>query len=349
MPIGNPQDDVMTESSWVSLVESLIWPITVLVLVLALRRQIGDFLSAVGGRITHVSVMSVEIGLAVATETVPAWRGYGGEDLRGLVAAQQVNDSYFYTLRQSLQVPGTADFFVVDLRSGDRKEWLTSRLYIFTYVLSRMKGVRCVVFIATRGDIGRSFLGVAGSEELLHALAGAQPWLRLAQLQAESGQVGKLPDPAESSLPSAGTLPANALIAGDVNGWWQNQRANPLAADPLSVARRFLELVQWVQPTGSSDPQGGWLQLPDVPGRDKTWEHASWINASDLIDGALRDAVQPDSYVLDDRSWSADKRVQAVAQARGDFVALLTPSHRFERLVDRRSLLEALGTATTEM
>lgn len=65
----------MTESSQVSLTDFLVWPITMLILVLALRRQIGAFLSAVGGRITHVSVLSVQIGLAVATETAPPWRG----------------------------------------------------------------------------------------------------------------------------------------------------------------------------------------------------------------------------------------------------------------------------------
>lgn len=45
----------VTEANWVGLIQQGMWPVTVLVLVLALRRQIGDFLSAVGGRITHVS------------------------------------------------------------------------------------------------------------------------------------------------------------------------------------------------------------------------------------------------------------------------------------------------------
>jgi hypothetical protein len=59
----------------------------------------------------------------------------------------------------------------------------------------------------------------------------------------------------------------------------------------------------------------------------------------------LRDAVRTDDYVLDDRSWSAVERVRTVAQTQDDFVALLGPGRRFERLVDRRSLLEELGKA----
>jgi hypothetical protein len=54
-----------------------------------------------------------------------------------------------------------ADFFVVDLKGDGRLEWLTSRLYLFTYLLHRLKGVRSVVFTATRGDIAGSYLGTA--------------------------------------------------------------------------------------------------------------------------------------------------------------------------------------------
>ena len=125
-------------------------------------------------------------------------------------------------------------------------------------------------------------------------------------------------------------------------------RANPLQADPLSISQQFLTLVQRVQPVGTPDPEGDWLQLPDIPGQDKTWEHATWIKASDLTDGMLRGAVQTDGYVLDDHSWSADERVRAVARTQGDFVALLGPGRRFERLVDRQSLLGELGKATVK-
>jgi hypothetical protein len=59
------------------------------------------------------------------------------------------------------EFPEQRTFFVVNLNSDSQKERLTSRLYLFTYVLSRMKGVRSIVFTASRGDVARSFLGVA--------------------------------------------------------------------------------------------------------------------------------------------------------------------------------------------
>jgi hypothetical protein len=61
----------VTEANWVGLIGQGMWPVTVLVLVLALRRQIGDFLTALGGRIKHLSVSSVTIELAEVTDWAP--------------------------------------------------------------------------------------------------------------------------------------------------------------------------------------------------------------------------------------------------------------------------------------
>jgi hypothetical protein len=130
--------------------------------------------------------------------------------------------------------------------------------------------------------------------------------------------------------------------------WWQNMRANPHQTDPLNVSKQFLEHVQRTQLAGVPEPENEWLPLPAAPGQGTIWEHATWITTADLTDGMLRDAVQPESYVLDDRSWSAEERVRAATKTQSDFVALLGPTWRFERLVDRRSLLEELGRSTVK-
>jgi hypothetical protein len=245
-----------------------------------------------------------------------------------------------------LLIPGTADFFVVDLKSDGRKEWLTSRLYLFTWVLSRMKGIRTIVFTATRGDAAHSYLGVARTEEILYALDTAEPWLRPARVQVEARQAGWQPIagyPPGTPAPTA--APPNVPFLQDIDEWWQSMQANPYS-DPLNISREFLECVQTKQPVSDPEPESEWLLLPNTQGQSPIWEHAAWITATDLTDGMLRDAIQPDSYVVDDRSWSAEERLRAVARTQSDFVALVGPSRRFERLVDRRSLLEELGKAT---
>lgn len=121
---------------------------------------------------------------------------------------------------------------------------------------------------------------------------------------------------------------------------------NQYHGDPLRIAQQFLQHILWVQPAGTDGPGSTWLRLPDKPGQGTTWEHATWITSSDLTGGILRDAVQGDSSLPDDRSWSTEEKVHKAAQARGDFLALLGPYNRFERLVDRRKLLEELGEVT---
>ena len=332
----------MTAENWTGLAKQALWPAVVLMLGLVLRKPMAAFLDGLADRVIKVSVMSVSIELVVAQPADPPWRGIGGDDVRGLVVAEQVNDSYFSTLREALRAPGSADYFVVDLRSGG-DEWLTSRLYLFSYLLGRLKGVRMAVFVATRGDVAARFLAVASVDAVMRALATAHPWLRRARLEVEANHVGRV-----SSVPSPPMGPANSTEWNeptDLDDWWAGMRSGSLYTDPLDVAQQFLSHLQWQQPPDAVDPDDNWLRLPDQPGRPTTWEHAAWLRPSDLTDGLLRDVVRPDWWVVDDRLWTAEDRVRAVAAAPGDYVALLSPTRRFDRLVDRRSLLTTLGEA----
>ncbi|WP_345529714.1 hypothetical protein [Nocardioides endophyticus] len=329
----------------------LAWPITILALGVVLRRQIGDFLSAIAGRVTGVSVFAVSFELAVATEVSPPWRSrHTDADVRGLVIAQDVNDSYFDSLRQTLLATGSADFIVIDLKSDGRQEWLTSRLSLFTYLLSRLKGVKAVVFVATRGDTSRTFLGIVDASDLVRVLGQQDARLRLAWLQTEAEQVGRLVDDGALGADPLRVPPTvEAAVPLDVDHWWGGVASGTALVDPLYVARRFLSRMQW-QPQSPIPPDvpAGWLQLPEAPGRPVTWEHASWIEAAHLTDGFLAPVVRPDDCLVDNSGWSSSDRVRAVASARGEFVALLSPSYRFERLVDRRALLEELGRSSVE-
>jgi len=254
-----------------------------------------------------------------------------------------------WTLRESLSSVDSADFFVVDLKSEKSKEWLTSRLYLFTYLLGRLKGVRAVVFVATRGDTNKVFLGVAHADDLLRVLAENSPRFRVARLQAVAEAAGRLtPDSTNPATPT----PVNPKVdprAPDEDEWWRMQAASWTA---LALPERFLTRLQWTSPSPIPDPPPpGWLRLPknpDEPDGPETWEHASWVRATDLSNGFIAPIFRPEDCLVDDRSWSSSDRVREVARARGDFVALLSPGHRFERLIDRRALLESLGKVSVD-
>ncbi len=321
----------MDAQEWVALAGVLAWPTAAIVLGVVFRRPLGAFLASISGRVSKVSVMSVSVELAVAQSADPPWRGVGGEDVRGLVAAQMVNDSYFDTLRRALDVEGPTDYFVVDLRDGGR-EWLTSRLYLFAYILGYLKGTRAVVFLATRDDLPRAFLAVAPVENVLRRLAAQYPWFAEARSTVE-----------ETLIPSTTRiLPSGVAITHrqNVDEWRQGVRDGS-STSPLYIASTFLEQIQTtVAPVGAGEDE--WLAIPSKGGGE-AWEHGAWLRRRDLTDGFLREAACFECRVVDQISWSDEARAAAVAAAPGELVALVGAEREFLRLIDKNALLTALG------
>ncbi|MGC5172109.1 hypothetical protein ACLQ2Q_15815 [Microbacterium sp. DT81.1] len=363
----------MTAPDWVSLLGLIVWPVVAVVALILLREPIVDLFHGVGGRITSVSVASVSIELAVAVD--PPWTGMQGADVRHLVPADDVSDSFFNSLRQSLLSPGSADYFIVDLGGSGSREWLTSRLYLFTWILSRMKGVRAVVFLASREHVSRAYLGVASVAQLVLALEKAEPWLQLARWEAETAEMVK-PLPADrldlrqwqrpegspelladqnvncaycsQPLPVPRNISAQPSPPLDVDGWWRAAASSVdgVFRDPLGVGQAFIRAIQWTQPTGASEPGSGWLRLPASspdPATGAVWEHTRWLSESDLIDGTIRNVIEPDTSVINDRALSNRDRTRKIGLVESDFVALTSSSGRFEKLVDRSALLESIA------
>jgi hypothetical protein len=331
------------------LVESFLahglWPLATVIAVIILRPPVAELVRGLGGRITKVSVMSVSLELAEASEIRPAWTPHPGTDLRGLTEATMLNDSYSGTLLASLAQPGTMDFMVVDLGTGDA--WLTTRLFLFTALLERARGLRAVVFVHTRDHTSRMFLGVSRPAEVQQALTAAYPWIAdawtasiWAQLPTSDLPAPEQPDhrPAKERLRPAVAMegyPRDALADGQ--GQW-------LASQ---LGQGFLERVQ---SKSSPSPDAGWEPLPSSGDPPSKWEHASWITTADLTDGALKRAVHPDACIIDQLGWNDQDRVRAVLGADANYVAILSahPSGRFTRLIDRAALAaKALAAAVS--
>ncbi len=63
---------------------------------------------------------------------------------------------------------------------------LTSRLFILSVILSRMRGLRAFVFVETAGHIRRRFVGVCDSDAVHWQLASRFPWFEAALAHAEA-------------------------------------------------------------------------------------------------------------------------------------------------------------------
>jgi hypothetical protein len=197
--------------------------------------------------------------------------------------------------------------------------------------------------VKTKDEFGRVFLGVASIDDLLRGLAAAQPALRSARLEVEEGLVAGAPLP-PVARPAGASSPDLPAPRADIDEWWEKAKTGQVYADPLTIAKDFLEKLQWLQPADADGPGEGWLRLPSTDARPLSlWEHATWVRSRDLSQGALRTAVNPDSAVVSIRTWPADQRALAVAAEPGRFVALLSPSRRFENLIGRQSSRRGTG------
>ena len=288
------------------------WPVVVLVVLLVYRRPMGLFLAGLGARVTKLSVFKVQLELAAAEVSAPS---VVLNELRDTTQAA-ISDSSM-ALYAQVQDTSPADFAVIDLGVGD--EWITSRLYIAAALLERMRGLRAIVFVESRGALPGYLLAVAPAAIVRWSLAGRYPWLELAYAQAimqamqEAGQL----DPKTFA-------PGDSLVTTD-HGTLGGARAT-------TVTRAFLSSIQDWTANPAPSRTDEWVQLNGYR------ERAEWVTVALLRD--LLPAEHFDQQMPEMRDDPQAKRVRAVLRRRGPFVALVDPDGRFKRLVDRGALLE---------
>ena len=284
-------------SSFVDLVSALAWPLVILGAVLLLRRPLGSLLDDVGKRATKLSVFQVAVELATVPEVAPSWK-IAGDDVRQLTRAD-VFDSATMSLFQELSSAGASDYIVVDLGRGD--QWLSSRLYVFVVVLQRTRGLRSVVFTATKGEETGVFVGMAEPTRVRWALAIACPWLESAFGRAYA-----------QIVPPAVSPPATRFIVSDEGA------LEPWAANNL--VRAFLTELQYppAVPPAPGQPVPAivpgppeWIELPGTPaGQPPIWEHAAWLSVSFLEQIIGASGLAQNLAFTDSPDTSADERAE---------------------------------------
>ena len=292
-------------------VGTIVWPAVAVGTLVAFRRPLARFLDILGQRATKVSVYEVAIELATIPEFAPTWSS-GSTDVRQLTPAHAI-DSGSDTLFKQLTVNIAADYAIVDLGKGH--QWLTSRLFIFAVMLERMRGLRCFVFLETRGDVRRRFLGTASPDKVRWALARQYPWLEAAFAQAYSAIAAYAPETSN-----------DPYVFSDVSAL-QPQTSKTLI-------QNFLLKIQ-LTATPPVDGIETWESLSNGP---LLWERAKWLNG-DRLEQDLQGVLQ-DSWYLDSPDTPSAKRMEAILRREGPFVALVEEERRFKRLVDRQALLE---------
>jgi hypothetical protein len=302
----------------IRLIETLAWPMILLIVLLIFRGPLSAALEGLGGRVTRLSLLQVlEFELTPLPEATPDWEvlwGTSPADVRKLTSAA-VFDSYAQSLFQQLSEPGKAELAVIDLGDGDR--WLTSRLFLFSVLLERMRGVRCLALVATNDDVNRRLVGLVTPEEARWSLAHRYPWLE----RAFSFAYAKVAEGTHSFSVQRGALEP------------------PVA---MQVARSFLVAIQTsTSPSASEKCEWQKVSVTGGPGPQPAdlWEHTRWIRLGQLEDH-LGEVVDRRSWIVDDPSGSTGERTRQILMRRGPFVALVDEDRRLEAVVDRRELLD---------
>ncbi|HMB92874.1 MAG TPA: hypothetical protein VKP65_18635 [Rhodothermales bacterium] len=299
----------------VEIIEALAWPIVVAFALYLFRRPLIELVGQVARRAKRLTVYSVSIDLATMGALTPSWSA-GSVDVRQL-SPSHVFDSFSGSLFNELLDPREVHYAVIDLGSGDK--WLTSRLFIFAYVLEQAKGLRAFAFLEQAGGVRRRFLGVAAPADVQRVLASRYPWLEEALIRARALQAGA--KPAET----AGQTTFNngpALFAGTD----QHQI--------VDFVRNYVEDLQRTT-VPPADEMESYQNIGTAP---ETWERTHWIDGERLerdLMGVLRDTWCEDSPDIPRRHL-----VESILIRKGPYVALVDEDRRFRGLVDRHALLD---------
>ena len=300
------------------LINVLVWPTVVVIVLIVFRKPLADFLLGIAGRVTKFSItqfFAVELSLPDVSSLKFA-------DLEGTYSKQipsgEVGSDSLRELLQAIEKDKVKalDYVVVDLDA--EQKWLTSRLFIFTLILKRMRGLRCVVFQGTRCNVPQSFVGIALADEVRWELARQYPWLEVIYNKAYTTAKSLMPVQTQSKR---GELTIE--IAAELVGAFAHD-------DDMRKDK-----------TSSPDPSE-WVCVEK--GAYSYWEHAKWIDEACLkndLGGALR--TSEEVWYEDSLDTSKVRRAQALLRRKGPFVALIDGERIFRGLVDREALLEEVA------
>lgn len=174
-----------TFSQVTSLARITIWPIVVVVVLVVYRHELAEFFARMGGRVSSVSFGGASVEFTPATEAPSTMVSAVTEFIDATSAAGGIASDSGSSLQTAIYSTG-ADFVKIDLRGGHG--WLTSRLYIFSVILSETAGVKRLVFVQRDASGSETFAGMANPLVVAERLGSRFRWLSYALADAESPQ-----------------------------------------------------------------------------------------------------------------------------------------------------------------
>lgn len=304
----------------------IVWPLLLVVLALVFRRQLQGIFTYVASNLKSISVAGVSIELAERSAPPIVQAGDAAVDIRRAGSENSVNDSTLRSFYEQIRTTSPLELAVVDLGLG--REWLTSRLFILSVILRRMRGLKAVVFVDDANGLHGHFVGICSSAVLRWRLAGEYPKYEEALASGEARAT-----PLRGQAPSPKQEPP---LVDDDEGRFANRDA---AAELL---RGFLKGVQAPVVPAAADA-AAWQALEPSPPDPPIVEYAKWVDTAlieKLLSGVLDvDAVPASQFLFADRGV----RARIVFEHGSPWVPLVRPDGRFHGWIDRMAVVESLA------
>jgi hypothetical protein len=304
-----------------ALLRAVVWPVMILIAFGVFQKPLTNLIAGIGGRVKKVAFGGFSLEMAQVQEMQPRSMDTEIRELEaGLVP--QSGSNAITALVNELQSGGPRDYVVIDLGSESAPRWLTSRLYLLSFLIGLINRQVLLVFVETLGDVRKRFVGIASAEKVRWAHARKYGWLEIAGVNAVSSQMG-------------------APLIGYPGAGFTNQfdpASGYMGTLIPSVIKQFLMYIRTpTAPPPNAPDQAEWISLDKL----QNFEHAKWLSAtrieellgSDLI--TARVTLLPNTTVND--------LANPVLAQRGRYVAVVEPDRTFVCVVDRLEALDTVG------
>jgi hypothetical protein len=293
-------NNTSTFSEIINLLDSIIWPVIILVILSIYKKKIPELIRSIGGKVKKISIANLfELELALVNAAVMNWPSGHTPDLRQPTKASEFT-SYAPSLIQELNNETTGEYAIIDLGIG--KSWLASRLFIIVTLLKQTKGLEYYVFLETTGGVQNKFIGITNSDTIRWAFAMHYPWFEESYIKAYLER--EINDPS-SPKPGIITVEQAGIMVTKFLEEIQNQLEPPLVYD------------------------NEWLPV----GSEGYYEHSKWIT-SNLLFEVFSDDLKTDC-ITNASEQKQEEKLNVLLNLKGKYVAVIDNRGEFKSLIDR--------------
>lgn len=308
-----------------AILSAVAWPITVVVLAVILREKLPAIGQTLFSRISKIGFAGFTLELAAAKPFNPKWSdpATNALDLRNRAKAVDINDSSARNFISQLLEFDTADYAIINIGAGE--EWLTSRLYIMAIILSRVKGLKALVFTGIR----TRFIGWAEPEKVRWALAKKYPHLESAYADAYSDITRKNPTNNHDAI----------VVTTTGRLGYESEPNNPQPS--IDLLQEFLKRIERpsIPLPPSEELKTDWVLIDP---QSQTYERATWLT-TDKLEAILDEDLCVTSFNDETlKSKDPEEQIHLVLSTPYRWIALTTEEQKFDRLSDRNILLKQI-------